>query len=97
MYKSFNFLSSGSTIIWTVENVVSILHMFSFGILSFFAGYYFYKFSIQNSRALETNGELDFNVSFQLLLKHIRAAALLFTLNSLFALITVYLFSKYVH
>lgn len=61
-----------------------------YGILVALQGYYLYRFSIGSRKAIEFGDNHTFNTNFKWLLRHTLIAAMLFTLNSIWAMLVSY-------
>ena len=91
-----NYLRLGSRYSATIkaEIIIDIVFLALFSILLITQSYYFLQFSMRSNTALQNENEDDFNESFAFLLKHIIIAAILFALNTVWAIYLVFLLMR---
>jgi hypothetical protein len=73
------------------QNILTIIFLIIFGGLLIFSAWYCYQFAAKSITAIEQDNELEYNNSFNFLLKHIIVSSVLFTLNSLWLFILVFI------
>src|SRR5689334_3114123 len=89
--KSYLKYSGNYPSVLRFQTITTMIFLIIYPALLVGTGYFFYQFSKKSVKAIEYEDEQEYNQALSFLLKHITAASVLFTLNSIWAFIIVVL------